>query len=453
MEKDKTENLMADSYSPLFYQTDVELPLVAKAEGCRIWDTEGNVYIDGCSGAISVNMGHNHAGIKRAIQEQMDKVSFTYRTQFESQVAIDLAYKLVGLANNKLDKVYFVGSGSEAVESALKLAIQYYYATGQKQRSRFVSLRPSYHGSTLGALSVTAYTPLEKPFEAVTQKSIHIEGPSYYRKKEDSDDAHDDEMLRLARKAIFEEGGDTVAGIIVEPIGGASTGARVLSKRYLSGLRNLCDEIGALLIMDEVMTGAGRTGVWYCWQSVDVVPDIMALAKGLGAGYYPVGAMLAKSKITDAVMNSGGFMHGHTYAGNPLACATAIGVLNAMEHENILDNVRRQGGKLKAQLLELQQRHSIIGDVRGEGLLLAMEFVQDQATKEPFPAELNVFSIVTTEAKAQGLLVYPRRCLDGTKGDHILITPPLILDDEIRNEIVQKLDVALRNTQDFLEKH
>lgn len=444
---------MSDTYSPLFYQTDVELPLVEKADGCRIWDTDGKLYIDGCSGAISVNMGHNHAGIKQAVQKQMDKVSFTYRTQFESQVAIDLAYKLVNLSHKQLDKVYFVGSGSEAVESALKLSVQYFYATGQKQRSRFVSLRPSYHGSTLGALSVTAYTPLEKPFEAITQKSIHIPGPNYYRKVEDSDDAHDDEMLRLAREAIFEAGSDTVAGIVVEPVGGASTGARVLSKRYLSGLRDLCDEIGALLIMDEVLTGAGRTGHWYCWQSVDVVPDIMALAKGLGAGYYPVGAMLAKSKITDAVMNSGGFMHGHTYAGNPLACATALGVLNAMEHEKTLENVRTQGEKLKAQLLELQQKYPIIGDVRGVGLLLAIEFVQNQASKEPFPAELNVFSLITAQAKAQGLLVYPRRCLDGIKGDHILITPPLILDDEIRNEIVHKLDAALRNTQIVLEEH
>lgn len=444
---------MSDSTSPLFYQTDVELPLVDKADGCRIWDTKGNMYIDGCSGAISVNMGHNHAAIKQAMQEQMDKVSFTYRTQFESQVAIDLAHKLVDLSNHQLDKVYFVGSGSEAVESALKLAIQYFYATSQKQRSRFVSLRPSYHGSTLGALSVTAYTPLEKPFEAVTQKSINIPGPNYYRKTHASDDAHDDEMLRLARETIIEAGSDTVAGIIVEPIGGASTGARVLSGRYLKGLRDLCDEIGALLIMDEVLTGAGRTGHWYCWQSVDVVPDIMALAKGLGAGYYPVGAMLAKSKLTDAVMNSGGFMHGHTYAGNPLACATALGVLKVMEHENILENVRTQGSKLKAQLLELQQRHTIVGDVRGEGLLLAMEFVQNQETKEPFPAELNVFSMITTEAKNQGLLVYPRRCLDGLKGDHILITPPLILDDEIRNQIIRKLDAALSSTQALLAKH
>lgn len=443
---------MSDTYSPLFYQTDVELPLVSRAAGCRIWDTDDKMYIDGCSGAISVNMGHNHAGIKQAMQAQMDNVSFTYRTQFESQVAIDLAYKLVNYADKQLDKVYFVGSGSEAVESALKLAIQYFYTLGQKQRSLFMSLRPSYHGSTMGALSVTAYAPLEKPFEAITHKSIHAPGPSYYRKTQDTDDAHDDEMLRLARNAIFEAGSDTVAAIVVEPVGGASTGARVLSKRYLSGLRDLCDDIGALLIMDEVLTGAGRTGHWYCWQSVGVVPDIMTLAKGLGAGYYPVGAMMAKSKITDPVMNSGGFMHGHTYAGNPLACATALGVLNAMEHENILENVRIQGSKLKAQLLELQQRYSIIGDVRGTGLLLALEFVQNQKTKEPFPAELNVFSLVTANAKAVGLLVYPRRSLDGTKGDHILITPPLILDDDIRNELVQKLDVALRNSQAILEK-
>lgn len=439
--------------SPLFYQSNAELPLVAKADQCRIWDTQGREYIDASSGAISVNMGHNHPVIKKAMQAQMDRVCFTYRTQFESQAAIDLATELVALSEQKLDKVYFVGSGSEAVESALKLALQYFYAEGQTQRSHFVSLRPSYHGSTLGALSVTAYTPLEKPFEAMTPRSLHIPSPNYYRRAEATDAEHDAVMLAEARTLIAQQGKESIAGIIVEPVGGASTGARVLSANYLRGLRDICDEIGALLIMDEVLTGAGRTGHWFGWQAVDVVPDMMTLAKGLGSGYYPVGAMMAKSHITDVVMHSGGFMHGHTYAGNPLACATALAILQEMQESQVLQNTRTQGEKLKQDLLALKAQFPIVGDVRGQGLLLAMEFVQNPDSKTPFPADWNVFDVVTRIAKAEGLLVYPRRCLDGTKGDHILITPPLILDDATREAIVDKLAKTLAQTQNTLENH
>ncbi len=438
--------------SPLFYLSDAELPLVDRADGCRMWDTDGREYIDACSGAISVNLGHNHPAVKAAIAAQMERVCFSYRTQFESQAAVDLANKLVSLTDGRLDKVYFVGSGSESVESAMKLALQYFYVRGEHSRHRFVSLRPSYHGSTLGALSVTAYQPLEQPFAAFTPESVHIPAPCYYRRTEADDAAHDSALLAAAEAAIAAFGEQRIAAVVIEPVGGASTGARELSPGYLKGLRALCDRTGALLIMDEVLTGVGRTGDWFAWQHSGVAPDIMTLAKGLGAGYYPVGAMLARHEITQPVMASGGFMHGHTYAGNPLACATALAVIQAIESEGIIDRVRSQGAALKQSLQALADEFSFVGDVRGRGLLLALEFVQDKATKEPFPASENVYALITRLAKAEGLLVYPRRCLDGVAGDHVLITPPLILDDETRREIVQKLKSTLNKAREILEE-
>lgn len=434
----------------LFYLGNEILPMVKRADKCTIWDEHGNAYLDACSGAITTNMGHNHAGIKAAMIQQMDQISFSYRTQFESHAAVDLAHELVQLTDNNLQKVYFVGSGSEAVESALKLAIQYFYSKGESQRHHFISLRPSYHGSTLGALGLTCYKPLEEPFKHNIIASLEVAGPNYYRKEQSSDQEHDEYCLAQVKELIQTHGAQSIAGIVIEPIGGASTGARVLSKRYLEGLRELCDQSGALLIMDEVLTGFGRTGYWFAWQGIGVVPDIMALAKGLGAGYYPIGAMMARQEIVQQITDSGGFMHGHTYAGNPLACATGLAVINAMKEERIIDNTLEQGARLEKALKALKDKFPIIGDVRGQGLLWALEFVEDPITKKPFASHKNLFTLVSKIAKSQGLLVYPRRCLNGTKGDHILITPPLIIDRETLDELIKKLTITLQMTLEQL---
>ncbi len=427
----------------LFYQASGELPLVSHADGIYIWDVDGNRYIDACSGAITCNLGHNHPAVKAAMAEQLDRIAFSYRTQFESQVAIDLAEELVSLTEGDLDKVYFVGSGSEAVESAMKLARQYFVSIDQPQRTHFVSLRPSYHGSTLGALSLTGYQPLEAPFTEITLGSIKVPSPDFYRYPENSLEEHVIAVLAKTEAAIAEVGGEHIIAIAIEPVGGASTGARMLNRQYMEGIREICDRHGCLLILDEVLSGMGRTGEWFAYQHWGVKPDIISLAKGMGAGYYPVAAMMARQELVDRVMESGGFMHGHTYAGNPLACATALAVVKATKDEALVTNAAQQGAYLRKGLDKLAEKHACIGQVRGIGLLQGVEFVADRDSKTPYPAEDNIFNEITRLAKARGLLVYPRRTLDGVRGDHVLITPPLTVTREEIDEILRLFDQSL----------
>lgn len=431
------------SNNALFYLTSNDMPLVSHADGIYIWDTTGRRYIDGCSGAITCNIGHNHPTVKRAMVEQLDKVAFSYRTQFESQVALDLANKMVELTDADLQKVFFVGSGSEAVESAIKLAIQYYVAEGQPARSKFVSLRPSYHGSTMGALGLTGYEPLEAPYRSITIGSVKVPSPDLYRYPEASVEEHIAAVLRQTEMAILAAGPETIAAIVLEPVGGASTGGRMVTRAYMEGMRALCDRHGCLLIMDEVLSGMGRTGAWFAYQHYGVAPDILALAKGMGSGYYPIAAMMARQELVDAVGRSGGFMHGHTYAGNPLACATGLAVIDVMTSEKLVSNAAEQGVYLRRQLEQLAEKYDCIGNVRGIGLLQGVELVQDKVSKQPFPAAFNAFDRLTALAKARGLLIYPRRCLNGLEGDHVLITPPLTVTGADIDDIIALFDGSL----------
>ncbi len=432
------------SSSPLFYQAGPAMPEVSHARGVFLWDTDGREYLDGCSGAISCNLGHHHQGIRDAMLSQMDRVAFTYRTQFENNPAMKLGDALVDMTNGDLEKVFFVSSGSEAVESAIKLARQYFVARGETQRRHFVSLRPSYHGSTLGALGVTGYQPLEAPFVDITHASIKVPGPDFFRRSEATEDEHVRKLLLHTRKQIEAAGGDSIIAVVLEPVGGASTGARMVNQEYLEGIRQLCDEIGCLLIFDEVLTGVGRTGSWFAYQHWGVVPDLLTTAKGLGAGYYPVGALLCRADIVDTVMASGGFQHGHTYAGNPLACATGLAVVEAVRKENLLDNVAIRGQQLQEGLEDLQARFDFVADVRGIGMLWGVELAQDPVSKIPFPAEANLFARVTALAKEEGLLIYPRRSLNGLSGDHFLICPPLNISGQEVSTLLERLSVALQ---------
>ncbi|MCE8015730.1 aspartate aminotransferase family protein [Halomonas sp. MCCC 1A17488] len=426
--------------SPLFYQAGPTLPEVSHAKGVYLWDESGRQYLDGCSGAIACNLGHGRADIRDAMLAQLDRVAFTYRTQFENAPAVALAETLVTLTHRQLEKVFFVSSGSEAVESALKLARQYFVARGEPQRQRFVSLRPSYHGSTLGALGVTGYEPLEAPFADITTASLKVPGPDFFRHGDADDARHVARVLEETRATIEAAGPETIIAFVLEPVGGASTGARLLDRRYLEGIRALCDEFGCLLILDEVLTGVGRTGAWFAYQHYGVTPDLLATAKGLGAGYYPVGAVLSRADIVETVMASGGFQHGHTYAGNPLACATGLAVIDAMQREHVLDNVAARGRELKEGLQALKARFPWVGDVRGLGLLWGVELVADADTKAPFPAEQNRFARITALAREEGLLIYPRRTLNGVAGDHFLVTPPLTIDAADTAELLLRLE-------------
>ncbi|TGV11169.1 aspartate aminotransferase family protein [Alcaligenaceae bacterium 429] len=437
-----TTNTETDN-SPLFYQANTQLPLVSHADGVYLWDQSGKRYLDGCSGAITCNLGHNHPKIKAAMKAQLDKVAFSYRTQFESSEAIELASMLADMTDRYLNKVFFVGSGSEAVESAIKLARQYFFATNQPQRTRFVSLTPSYHGSTLGALGLTSYFPLEEPFEPIINTAVKVPSPDLYRYTEATLEEHIAAVLAETEKRIEAVGGDTIAAIVIEPVGGASTGARMLTQQYFEGIRALCDRYGCLLIFDEVLAGMGRTGQWLAYQNWDVKPDIVSLAKGLGAGYYPIAAILSRGEIVNAVMASGGFQHGHTYAGNPMACATGVAIMRTMLDDDIIAKSRETGAYLGQQLHQLAEKHPIVGHVRGIGMLYGMELVQDRDTKEPWPAELNLFNKVTQIAKSKGLLIYPRRTLNGLKGDHFLVCPPLTITPAEIDTLIQLLDETL----------
>ncbi len=444
---------MPNSSEKLFYQVAMDLPLIDYGEGVWLIDTAGKRYLDGSSGAIVSNLGHAHPRMLKAMNEQAKKVSFAYRTQFESHAAIDLAEKLCEHLSQDLNRVFYVSGGSEAVESAIKLARQYHVAKGDEGRYRILSRFPSYHGSTLGALSATGYSTLNEPFEALLYEQNYIAAPTCYRcpfhKEYPSCNVA---CAHALEEKILELGPETIAAFILEPIGGASTAAIVAPDEYFEIVSRICKKYGILTIYDEVMTGAGRTGTFCAYQHWDAHVDILALAKGLGAGYSPLGAVVCRSNISEAVLAWGGFRHGHTYAGNPLSCAIGLEALKIIEDEQLCNNATKQGKFLKTQLLNLQEKFSFIGDVRGKGLLLGVEFVADKTTKEPFPADWNVYQKITQLAFQEGLIIYPRRNFAGVKGDHVLIAPPLSINNAECAFLLSSFKTALEKLELWLQQ-
>ena len=430
--------------SHLFYQGRDRKPVLDEARGVYMWDTDGKRYLDGSSGAMVCNIGHSNENVLAAMRSQMDKATFGYRLHFETEASEKLAAKTVEQMPTGLTKVFFVSGGSEAVESAMKLARQHAVATGQGGRWKVISRSPSYHGCTLGALAITGYTTLTAPFAPMMREMPKIPSPRAYLDGLDPDDPatglHYADMLA---ETIEREGPDSVLAFVVEPVGGASTGALVPPTGYMARIREICDHYGVLLIMDEVMTGAGRTGAFLGCQHWDVTPDIVVMSKGFAAGYAPLGGIVAPDRIVDPVLDAGGFAHGFTYAGNPLACAAGHAVLEEIGAKGLVDRAARMGAKLKARLTGLMQRHEIIGDVRGKGLLLAFEFMADRDAKTPLPPQWRAFDRFVQIAYENGLIVYSRRTRDGVEGDHILVCPPLIVTDTHIDEIIGTLDRSL----------
>jgi adenosylmethionine-8-amino-7-oxononanoate aminotransferase len=430
--------------SHLFYQTRARRPMLAEARGVHIWDVEGKRYLDGSSGAMVCNIGHSNPRVLEAMRRQMDKATFGYRLHFETEAAEKLAAKTASLAPDGLERVFFVSGGSEAVESAMKLARQWAVAVGQAQRWKVISRFPSYHGCTLGALAVTGYTPLTAPFEPMMRPMPKIPAPRAWLDGLDPDAVatghHYADMLDAQ---IIQEGPETVLAFIVEPVGGASTGALPNPPGYLARVREICDRHGILLIHDEVMSGGGRTGRYFAAQKDGVVPDIIAVSKGFAAGYAPLGAMIAHDRIVDPVLDMGGFLHGFTYAGNPLACAAGLAVIAEIEAQDMMANAARMGDALKTRLTALMHRYDCIGDVRGEGLLLAFELVSDRATRAPLPKGLNAHGRLVDIAHDEGLIIYSRRSRGGYDGDHFLIAPPMIVTEQDLEEIMTGLTRSL----------
>jgi adenosylmethionine-8-amino-7-oxononanoate aminotransferase len=340
--------------------------------------------------------------------------------------------------------VFFVSGGSEAVESCLKLARQFAIARGQGSRWRVISRNPSYHGSTLGALAVTGYRPLTDPFLPMMQRMPSIPAPRCYLDRDGlSDDQRGLRYAELLRDKILELGPESVLAFIMEPVGGASTGALVAPDSYYGRIREICDEFGVLLIYDEVMSGAGRTGRYLAAEHWNIKPDIIALAKGLAAGYAPLGAMIADEPIIEAVLDAGGFQHGYTYAGNPLACAAGLAVTQELLEHDLMGRAIAMGAILQCGLRGLMHDYPFIGDVRGKGLLQAFELVADRETMRPLPAALNTHSRLVELAYERGLIIYSRRTREGLEGEHFMVCPPLIITEAQIGEIIGTLRESL----------
>lgn len=442
---------MTDAPSYLFYQSRNPRPFLDRGEGIYLFDEAGKRYIDGSSGAMVSNIGHSNPRVLAKIKAQMDKATFGYRLHFRTHPSEDLAAKTVAMTPEGLDRVFFVSGGSEAVESALKLARQYALTQGQHSRSKVISRFPSYHGCTLGALDLTGYDPLRAPFAPMMKGMPSIPAPATYLDRDNlSEDARGLKYAEMLRDKIIEEDPETVLAFLMEPVGGASTGALVAPDSYYGRIREICDEFGVLLIYDEVMTGAGRTGRFLAAEHWDITPDIVAMSKGFGAGYAPLGAIVAGARLVEPVLDAGGFLHGFTYAGNPLACSAGLAVLEEMEDQGLIENAAKMGEVLMARLRGLMDRYPFIGDVRGKGLLTAFEFVSDRETMEPLPPSLEAHARLVELAYERGLIIYSRRTRGGTAGDHFLLAPPLIITeaqiDEMMTILCQALDAFAAET-------
>ncbi len=441
-----TTAIAAETREPsnLFYQSRTRRPVVARAEGIYFWDRDGRRYIDGSSGAMVANIGHGNPHVLAAMRRQMEEATFAYRLHFENEAAETLARRIAQRLPEGLDRVFFVSGGSEAVESCLKLARQHALATGQADRYKVISRDPSYHGATLGALAVTGYTPMTAPFAPMMREMPKIPAPTCYLDNDDLDwQARGLRYAEMLREEIHRQGPETVLAFIMEPVGGASTGALVAPDSYYARIREICDEFGILLILDEVMSGVGRTGRFLAAEHWNLRPDIVALSKGFAAGYAPLGAMVADRRLVEPVLDSGGFIHGHTYAGNPLACAAGLALLGEIENRDLMGNATRMGGQLKSGLTGLMARFPFIGDVRGLGLLLAFETVADRQTMQPLAPDLNAHSRLVEIAYERGLIIYSRRTRGGLEGDHFMVCPPMIVEEKQITEILTLLEESL----------
>ena len=430
--------------SNLFYQTRQRRPLVGEARGIYIWDVDGRRYIDGSSGAMVANIGHGNARVLDAMRAQMDKTTFAYRLHFENEPAERLARLTASKMPEGLDRVFFVSGGSEAVESAIKLARQHALAVGQPDRWKIISRYPSYHGSTLGALALTGMELMSRPFEPMMRAMPKVPAPTCYLDRDDlSMEERGVRHAEMLRREIERQGPESVLAFIMEPVGGASTGALVAPDSYYRRTAEICREFGILLILDEVMTGAGRTGRFLAAEHWGLQPDILVLSKGFAAGYAPLGAMVAHRRIVEPVLAQGGFIHGYTYAGNPLACAAGLAVLEEIERLDLCGNAERMGALLAAELNGLKARYPFIGDVRGKGLLSAFELVADVETMTPLPKEMDAHVHLVEEAYSRGLILYSRRTRGGLEGDHFMVCPPLIVSSEQIGEIIGVLTDSL----------
>lgn len=417
------------------------LPVIDRADGVWLWDVEGKRYLDGSSGAVVTLIGHRHPRVIEAMTRQLDQVTFTHRGAFGSNALEELARRLCTLTG--LAGAWFVNSGSEATEAAMQIALQYHAERGQPERQWFLSHRYGYHGNTLGGLSLSGHVRRETVRDLAHVFNT-LPTPYAYRDAPDLPDAeYTARLLHDAREQFVGNPG-TLAGVLIEPVGGATLGATVPPDGYLSGLRDLCHEFGGLFILDEVMTGLGRTGPALASDHWGVSPDIAAVGKGLGAGYFPIAASLVSEPVLDTLRSGSGLIRGgHTYAGNPLAAAAGCAVLDVIEEEDVFARGRAASVPLERGLRRLAGRHDLVGDLRGLGMLWSLELVDDPVTKTVAGPQGGLSRAVFQSAMDAGLVCYPS---SGGINDAILIAPPLTITPDQIDQLVSSLDQALTRT-------
>ncbi|NTX28822.1 aspartate aminotransferase family protein [Burkholderia pyrrocinia] len=423
------------------------LPVAVAGDGIEIIDSTGKRYIDACGGAAVSCLGHSNQRVIDAIKRQAQQLPYAHTSFFTTDVAEELADRLVDGAPAGLEHVYFVSGGSEAIEAALKLARQYFVEKGEPQRRHFIARRQSYHGNTLGALAIGGNAWRREPFLPLLIAAHHVSPCYAYRDQQggETDEAYAQRLADELEQKIVELGAESVAAFVAETVVGATAGAVPPVRTYLTKIRAVCDKYGVLLILDEIMSGMGRTGYLYACDEDGVAPDLLTIAKGLGAGYQPIGATLVSDRIYRTIVDgSGFFQHGHTYLGHATACAAALEVQRVIAEEKLLDNVKARGEQLRASLREHYGAHPHVGDVRGRGLFVGVELVRDRDSKATFDPALKLHAAVKREAMQRGLMVYPMGgTIDGVHGDHILIAPPFICTAQQIDTIVERLSGAI----------
>lgn len=423
------------------------LPVAVAGDGIEIIDSTGKRYIDACGGAAVSCLGHSNQRVIDAIKRQVQQLPYAHTSFFTTDVAEELADRLVEAAPAGLEHVYFVSGGSEAIEAALKLARQYFVEKGEPQRRHFIARRQSYHGNTLGALAIGGNAWRREPFLPLLIEAHHVSPCYAYRDQQagEADEAYAQRLADELEQKIVELGAENVAAFVAETVVGATAGAVPPVRTYLKKIRAVCDKYGVLLILDEIMSGMGRTGYLFACDEDGVAPDLLTIAKGLGAGYQPIGATLVSDRIYRTIVDgSGFFQHGHTYLGHATACAAALEVQRVIAEEKLLDNVKVRGEQLRASLREHYGAHPHVGDVRGRGLFVGVELVRDRDSKATFDPTLKLHAAVKREAMQRGLMVYPMGgTIDGVHGDHILIAPPFVCTAQQIDTIVERLSGAI----------
>jgi adenosylmethionine-8-amino-7-oxononanoate aminotransferase len=424
-----------------------EFPTAVRGEGVWLIDADGRRYLDACGGAAVSCLGHDHPRVLAAMRAQLDRLCYAHTSFFTSEAAEALADRLIADAPPGFSHVYFVSGGSEGVEAALKMARQYYLEVGEPQRARFIGRRQSYHGNTLGALAVGGNAWRRAQFGPLLVETTHVSPCYEYRERRphESPEAYSERLATELDETIVRLGPGNVIAFVAETVGGATAGCLPPTPGYFRRVREVCDRHGVLLILDEVMCGMGRTGSLYACEQEGVVPDLMVVAKGLGAGYQPIGAVLVGRKIVDAIRaGSGFFQHGHTYLAHVLACTASLAVQDAIREENLLARVREMGSRLGERLARRFGDHPAVGDVRGRGLFRAIELVADRSSKAPFDPALKLHARVKAHAMRHGLMCYPMGgTIDGRHGDHVLLAPPFVIDESHVETIVERLAAAL----------